>query len=65
MMAHFYTSPFDSYFLSEDISLNAETILNQNFESAYVTVRIWNGTGVVSGMYVDGRSIEELAAAVG
>ena len=63
--SYFYTSPFDSYFLSEDISLNAETILNQNFESAYVTVRIWNGTGVVSGMYVDGRSIEELAAAVG
>lgn len=58
---YFYESPFNSYFLSEDISANAETLLNNNFESAYIIVKIWKETNVISGMYIDGNSIESLA----
>lgn len=60
--SYYYESPFDSYFLAENISQNAEDVLRENVEDAYVTVSIWKGSGVVSGMYIDGKSIEELAA---
>lgn len=59
--SYFYASPFDSYFLAEDISQNAEDVLRENIEDAYISIRIWQGSGVVSGMYIDGKTIEKLA----
>lgn len=59
--SYYYDSPFSTYFIAEDISSNAETLLNDNFESAYIIVKIWRDTNVISGMYIDGNSIESLA----
>jgi len=58
---YYYTSPFSSYFISEDISSNADTLLNNNFDNAYIIVKIWRETNVISGMYINGNSIESLA----
>lgn len=60
---YYYDTPFSSYFISEDISSNADYLLNQNFDNAYIIVKVWRGTNVITGMYIDGEAIEKLAAA--
>ncbi|MGB5824403.1 MAG: GDYXXLXY domain-containing protein [Proteocatella sp.] len=60
---YYYDTPFSSYFISEDISARADSLLNQNFDDAYIIVKVWRGTNVITGMYIDGEAIEKLAAA--
>ncbi|MGL5256917.1 MAG: GDYXXLXY domain-containing protein [Proteocatella sp.] len=59
-----YETPFNSYFISEDISSSAEKILMENIDNAYITVAFWNGNSTISGMYIDDKSIEDLAQKV-
>lgn len=56
-----YDTPFNSYFISEDISSSAESILRENIDSAYVTISFWNGNSTIAGMYIDEKPIEDLA----
>lgn len=58
---YYYDSPFEKYFISENISQYAENILFQNSEKAYISINFWNGNSTVSGMYIDNKRIEELS----
>lgn len=54
--------PFDRYYMEETTAPLAEQAYRQRARgsSAYITVRISGGTGVITGLYIDGKSIEQL-----
>jgi len=57
-----FTLPIDRYYMDEKFAPKAER-LTQRREAgteAYVTVRVKNGTLVVSGLYIDGVAIEDI-----
>lgn len=53
--------PFDRYYMEEFKAPRAETAYRslETGSEAYTTVRIYEGTGVITGLYIDGVSIEE------
>lgn len=57
---YWYEPPFREYYLPEEIASKAEQILFKNFDKAYVAVRIYNGIGVVDGMYIDDVRLEDM-----
>jgi len=54
--------PFDRYYMEETAAPQAEQVYRQRARSssAYITVRISGGTGVITGLYIDGKPIEEI-----
>lgn len=56
-----YDSPFNSYFISENISQKAEELLFQNIDDAYIVVNFWRGNSTISGMYINEQPIEKLS----
>jgi uncharacterized membrane-anchored protein len=55
------TWPFDRYYMEESKAPRAERIhqSRNNDAKAHITVRIYKGTGVITGLYVDDIPIEE------
>lgn len=53
--------PFDRYYMEETVAPAAERVYRDQASSttAYVTVRVLNGTGVITGLYLDGVPIEQ------
>lgn len=53
--------PFDRYYMEETAAPEAERLYRERARSsaAYITVRVWGGTGVITGLYLDGKPIEE------
>ena len=53
--------PFERYYMEESKAPEAEKLYrSRNDESeAYITVRIYKGTGVIAGLYIDDMRIEE------
>lgn len=58
--------PFDRYYMPETQAIAAEEelakVFRENTEEVYVTVKINQGNAVLEGVYVSGRSIEEIIA---
>ncbi|HOD52465.1 MAG TPA: hypothetical protein PLM14_17660, partial [Candidatus Hydrogenedentes bacterium] len=54
--------PFDRYYMEEAAAPEAERIYRERARNSmvYVTVRISRGTGVITGLFVDGRPVEEM-----
>lgn len=54
--------PFDRYYMEEAAAPEAERIYRERARNSmvYVTVRISRGTGVITGLYLDGQPIEEI-----
>ena len=50
--------PIDRYYMDEAFAPRAQALTWR--ENAYVTVRVKNGTLIVSGLFVDGVAIEEI-----
>ncbi len=57
-----FTMPFDRYYMDERFAPRAERLTRSGSasENAYVTVRVKNGSLVVSGLYIDGVPIEDI-----
>ena len=55
------TWPFDRYYMEESKAPRAERLYQSrdNNAKAHITVRIYKGTGVITGLYIDGIPIEE------
>ncbi len=53
--------PFDRYYMEETAAPEAERLYREQARNAtaYITVRIWSGTGVITGLYLDGKPIEQ------
>jgi len=51
--------PFDRYYMKEKAAPEAEAAYNRQNGDAYVTLRVKNGDGVISGLYIDGVRIED------
>ena len=53
--------PFDRYYMEESAAPQAEQAYRQRARStsAYITVRVLDGTGVITGLYLDGKPIEQ------
>ena len=57
--------PFDRYYMAEDLAPEAERIYrnaiwrNDGELTAHVTIRVKNGRGVISGMYIEDVRIED------
>jgi len=54
----YFLLPIDRYYMDETFAPRAEALAWRG--NAYVTVRVKNGTLIVSGLYVDGIAIEEI-----
>lgn len=54
--------PFDRYYMEETAAPKAEQAYRQRARSssAYITVRVSGGTGVITGLYIDGKPIEQI-----
>ena len=56
--------PFDRYYVAEELAPEAERIYwdasrrNDEELTAHVTIKVKNGKGVISGLYIDGARIE-------
>ena len=59
-----FNIPIDRYYMDEKLAPQAEIITRtasrEKEKDAYVTVRVKNGALVVSGLYIDGVSIEDI-----
>jgi len=53
------TSYFDRYYIDEKYALAAEQLVQRNRANAYVTIRVLGDRGVVTGLFVDGKAIED------
>lgn len=56
---YFYI-PLDRYYMEETLAPKAEEMLSGEKE-AYVTIRIKGDKSVLSGLYIDGKPVEEIA----
>lgn len=61
----YFLLPLDRYYMDEKLAPKAEKVvqnrdINKNFKDVYVSVRIINGETVISGLFVDGKSIEDI-----
>ena len=62
----YFNVPIDRYYMDEKIAPVAESLANEFGDelAAYVTVRVKNGNCVVTGLYADGKRIEEIAESI-
>lgn len=53
--------PFDRYYMEEFMAPEAERLYREKArtDAAQITVRVFKGMGVVTGLYVDGKAIEK------
>jgi len=53
--------PFDRYYMGEAAAPQAEQVYRQRVRSSstYITVRVSGGTGVITGLSMDGKPIED------
>ena len=53
--------PFDRYYMEETAAPQAEQLYRERARNsaAYITVRVSDGTGVITGLYLDGKPIEQ------
>ena len=63
---NWFRLPIDRYYMAEHLAPRAETYVADmdRDRAAYVTVRIKNGSLVISGLYVDGVPIEEIVKSI-
>ncbi len=52
--------PYDRYYMQESIAPKAEAVYNRERENAFVTIRVKNGVGAVSGLYINDTRIEDI-----
>lgn len=57
----YFQIPLDRYYMEENLAPKAEEIISGEKE-AYVTIRIKGEKSVLSGLYVDGKPVEEILA---
>jgi len=58
---YWFDLPIDRYYMDEKLAPEAEGLMwSGKAKEAYVTVRVKNGKLVVSGLYVDGKAIEDV-----
>lgn len=55
---YFYI-PLDRYYMEENLAPKAEEMISEEKE-AYVTIRIKDDKSVLSGLYIDGKPVEEI-----
>ena len=55
---YFYI-PLDRYYMEETLAPKAEEMISREKE-AYVTIRIKGDKSVLSGLYIDGKPVEEI-----
>ena len=53
------TSDFDRYYIDEQYALAAEQLTQRGNINAYVKIRVLRNKGVVTGLFVDGKTIED------
>lgn len=51
--------PYDRYYMQEHAAPLAEAVYIRERKDAYVTLRVKNGVGVVSGLYIEDMPIED------
>jgi len=59
----FIRLPYDRYYMQEKLAPKAERAYFARQGNAYVTVRVKNGKGVVSGLYLDDIRVEDYVRA--
>jgi len=55
--------PFEAYYMEESRAPRAEKMYRdsaRNTQRTYALVKVYNGTAVIEGLYINDRSIEEL-----
>ena len=55
----YFNIPLDRYYMEETLAPKAENMLSGEKE-AYVTIRIQEDKSVLSGLYIDGKPVEEI-----
>lgn len=53
--AHYYEPDFDE----DEEELLGDGRISVEYQNAYITVKVWHGQALVTGMYVDGEKIED------
>jgi hypothetical protein len=53
------TATFDRYYIDEKYAQKAEEMVSNGQEKAYVTISVLGKKGVVTGLWVDGKTIED------
>lgn len=58
----YFKMPIDRYYMDEKMAPQAETLIREQVtgKDTYITVRIKNGTLVITGLYIDGMPIEDI-----
>jgi len=51
--------PYDRYYMKEKAAPKAEKAYSRERENAYITLKVKNGLGAVSGLYIDNIPVEE------
>lgn len=53
--------PFDRFYMEESEALKAENAYRENSrkENTYITVKIWNGYGVIEELFIDNTPVRE------
>jgi uncharacterized membrane-anchored protein len=59
---NWFSLPINRYYMDEEFAPRAETLVRrrESDSAAYVTVRVKEGNLVVSGLFVDGKAIEDI-----
>ena len=55
-----FSLPISRYYMDEKLASKAENLTRQGGQEAYVTVRVKNGVLVISGLYINGITIEDI-----
>lgn len=60
--SYYFSLPIDRYYMDEKYAPRAETLTRRREagKEAYVTVRVKNGELIISGLFIDGVSIEDI-----
>jgi len=51
--------PFDRYYMKESAAPKAETAYLRNQGNTYITLRVKNGKGAISGLYINDMPVED------
>lgn len=58
--------PFRRYYMPEELAMEVDRSLwRRGIRPAWITVRVWHGTGVIEELWVDGRPVREWLASGG
>lgn len=55
---NYYETPFNKYFINETIAFEAEKLFREYGGESYVLVKVKNGKGIVEGLYIGDKRIE-------